>query len=405
MFAPSREAGLEVMAGFMPRAGRAYAQDRNHDPGPHGDQPVSRLSPWIRHRLVLETEVLAAAHAQHGLQAAEKFLQEVCWRSYWKGWLEQRPWVWSDYRTALAGLDKQWSGDSLYRAALAGETGIDCFDAWVRELRDYGYLHNHARMWFASIWVFTLNLPWQLGADFFLRHLLDGDPASNTLSWRWVSGLQTKGKTYLARPANIRKYTGGRFDPAATQLAETAEPPPWQAHPDPVPLRDFRIPAADGPVALLLHEDDLGPWPEEWLQGREVAAIAALDTTPLRSPQPMSDPVRRFAAGALDDGLARAALTHGVKGTRVGGDANPSQALRQWAESAGVRRILTPWAPVGPTRDVLDALIPSLRLRGVHLGMLRRDWDSAVWPLATGGFFAFWKRLKPQLEDLLVAGR
>ena len=62
-------------------------------------------------------------------------------------------------------------------------------------------------MWFASIWIFTLNLPWQLGADFFMQHLLDGDPASNTLSWRWVAGIQTKGKNYLARKSNIEKYS------------------------------------------------------------------------------------------------------------------------------------------------------------------------------------------------------
>ena len=94
-----------------------------------------------------------------------------------------------------------------------GATGIDCFDAWARELVATGYLHNHARMWFASIWIFTLRLPWELGADFFLRHLIDGDPASNTLSWRWVAGLQTAGKTYLATAENIARFTGGRFAP------------------------------------------------------------------------------------------------------------------------------------------------------------------------------------------------
>ncbi|MCK7502530.1 MAG: hypothetical protein MZW92_81430 [Comamonadaceae bacterium] len=84
-------------------------------------------------------------------------------------------------------------------------------------------LHNHARLWFASLWIFTLELPWALGADFFLRHLLDGDPASNTLSWRWVVGLQTPGKIYLARADNIARFTAGRF-PAVTGLATAARP-------------------------------------------------------------------------------------------------------------------------------------------------------------------------------------
>ena len=71
-------------------------------------------------------------------------------------------------------------------------------------------MHNHARLWFASIWIFTLKLPWELGAAFFLEHLHDGDPASNTLSWRWVAGLHTKGKNYVASADNIEKFTDGK---------------------------------------------------------------------------------------------------------------------------------------------------------------------------------------------------
>ncbi|BAU31831.1 deoxyribodipyrimidine photo-lyase [Microcella alkaliphila] len=95
-------------------------------------------------------------------------------------------------------------------------------------------------MWFASIWIFTLRLPWQLGADVFLRNLLDGDPASNTLSWRWVAGLQTRGKTYQATADNIARFTDGRYRPRG--LATTAEPldgpppPPAGAAPEQRPL-------------------------------------------------------------------------------------------------------------------------------------------------------------------------
>jgi deoxyribodipyrimidine photo-lyase len=82
--------------------------------------------------------------------------------------------------------------------AVNGQTGLTCFESWVTELVETGYLHNHARMWFASIWILTLGLPWRLGAVFLYRHLLDGDAASNTLGWRWVAGLQTRGKPYPA---------------------------------------------------------------------------------------------------------------------------------------------------------------------------------------------------------------
>jgi deoxyribodipyrimidine photo-lyase len=115
---------------------------------------------------------------------------------------------------------------TAYAQAVEGRTGIAAFDTFACDLVRHGYLHNHARMWFASIWIFTLKLDWELGADFFLRHLRDGDAASNTLSWRWVAGLHTKGKTYLARADNIARFTAHRPDGPLTAegLAEEAEP-------------------------------------------------------------------------------------------------------------------------------------------------------------------------------------
>ena len=168
---PTRAAGLQRLAAFVPLAGRDGAARRNHDlPGhPH----VSRLSPWLRHRLVSEAEVVTAVLSRHSPAAAEKFTQEVFWRSYWKGWLEQRPAVWTTYRRDLqAALNRLATEAGLragWEAACRGDTGIDAFDHWARELVATGWMHNHARMWFASIWIFTLRLPWELGADFFLR--------------------------------------------------------------------------------------------------------------------------------------------------------------------------------------------------------------------------------------------
>ena len=77
-------------------------------------------------------------------------------------------------------------------------------------------------MWFASIWIFTLDLPWELGAEFFLKHLYDGDSASNTLGWRWVAGIQTPGKHYLASEWNIKKFTNNRYE--KIKLNESAKP-------------------------------------------------------------------------------------------------------------------------------------------------------------------------------------
>lgn len=210
---PTRDAGLARLAAFTSRAGRDYARDRNEDRGPGLRANVSALSPWIRRRLVTEAEVIDAVLGRHRFEACEKFIQEVFWRGYWKGWLEMRPVVHARYEAERDILRARWAGESSLTSALEGRTGLGCFDAWVRELVEIGWLHNHTRMWFASIWIFTLRLPWQLGADFFDQHLLDADAASNTLSWRWVAGLHTKGKHYLARAENIRIHTRGRFDP------------------------------------------------------------------------------------------------------------------------------------------------------------------------------------------------
>jgi deoxyribodipyrimidine photo-lyase len=392
---PTRAAGLARLAAFTPCMGRLYATERNFDRGPDDRSHVSGLSPWIRHRLVGEWEAARAAVETHGAAASEKFVQEVFWRTYWKGWLEQRPGVWRDY---LAGLEVQRrrldssSGlrDAHGRACL-GQTGLACFDAWAQELAASGTLHNHTRMWFASIWIFTLRLPWELGADFFLRHLLDGDAASNTLSWRWVAGMQTRGKHYLARASNIARYTEGRFDPAG-ELDEDAAP--LDA---PEPPRAAPLPRADAPpsgrFALLLHEDDAGLDPP---LAAAPAAIAGFAQPEARSPFGCSEAVARFAHGAVADSLRLAGERHSIAATAL----DPAQ-IADWAAAAGLREVVTPWAPVGWTATLLEGVARDLAARGITLRRIRRDWDEACWPHATRGFFAFREHI-PELCGRLL---
>ena len=195
-----------------------YSDLRNYDSGPKQPTSVSQLSPYISHRVLLEYDIVNQILAKHPLLKTEKYIQEIFWRIYWKGWLELRPNVWTDF-VKESSADNQ---SQAYLDAINAETDIDFFNAWVEELKEYNYLHNHARMWFASIWIFTLKLPWQLGASFFLANLYDGDPASNTLSWRWVAGLQTKGKNYLATKSNIEKYSN--ITVGAINLIDNAAP-------------------------------------------------------------------------------------------------------------------------------------------------------------------------------------
>ena len=191
---------------FIQNGLKEYSSKRNYDFGPESRENVSNLSKYISHRFINEYQLIKEILSENKLQKVEKFIQEVFWRVYWKGWLEHRPQVWNDFIHA----DPDFIEDD-YNRAINGNTGIVCFDDWVKELKNENYLHNHTRMWFASIWIFTLNLPWQLGAKFFMKYLLDGDAASNTLSWRWVAGIQTQGKNYIARESNIRKFTNQRY--------------------------------------------------------------------------------------------------------------------------------------------------------------------------------------------------
>ncbi len=206
-FEISREGALKQLDAFINSELANYSFKRNFDLGPKDKSNVSCLSPYISHRLITEYEVAKSVLAKFPYQKVEKYIQEIFWRVYWKGWLELRPQVWTDFIEDLKGLKE----DDNYKKAINGETQIECFNDWVKELKENNYLHNHTRMWFASIWIFTLNLPWQKGAEFFMKHLYDGDAASNTLSWRWVAGLQTKGKHYVAQSWNISKFTNNKY--------------------------------------------------------------------------------------------------------------------------------------------------------------------------------------------------
>jgi deoxyribodipyrimidine photo-lyase len=252
-------------------------------------------------------------------------------------------------------------------------------------------------MWFASIWIFTLRLPWALGADFFLRHLMDGDPASNTLSWRWVAGLHTKGKTYLARVSNIAKYsaTEFRFDrPLASEavpLVETVEHP-RRAIPDAGPL-------PDRPYVLLVTEDD--GWLAD-MSDHPPEGVVGLLATHDRSPLGAGGKATAFARGAVRDAV-------GLSGVPNAGPDGPvmddwAGAILTAAENAGTRDVVTAYLPVGPVADRMADTARQLREAGVTLHRVRRPYDSVAWPHATRGFFGLKKKIPQILQELGLSG-
>ena len=221
-FEASKAAALNRLNNFVEQNLSEYSKLRNFDFGPENRTNISGLSPYITHGVINEKEVIEKSLSKFSFSKNEKFIQEVLWRTYWKGWLELRPNVWTDYVAELNKIREEYKDNQNYKNAITGRTNIECFNYWVTELKENNYLHNHTRMWFASIWIFTLELPWQLGAEFFMQHLYDGDSASNTLGWRWVAGIQTQGKHYLASEWNIKKFTNNRFN--NIKLNETAPP-------------------------------------------------------------------------------------------------------------------------------------------------------------------------------------
>ena len=374
-FVMTREAALRQLQAVTSRLGRVYASERNTDAGPDADATTTALSPYLRRRLLLEEEVVAAAMAAHG-SGAYKFVSEVFWRTYFKGFLETHPDIWDRYVSDLGAEQEKLASSSglrhVYRKAVDGETGIGCFDEWAQELTATGWLHNHTRMWFASIWIFTLRLPWTLGADFFLRHLLDGDPASNTLSWRWVAGLHTRGRVYAARAENIQRYTGGRHSPIG--LNENPEPLE-----EATAATTCKLPSAgtvpDGDVALLLHLDDLHPESLP-LGSAHVACVAGL----VAHTPGATEAVRRADAQAMADALDRARSHFGC----------PAAAVEAgWDDGLPV---VAAWAPVGPSASALPS----------GCTLIRRPWDEMAWPRATRGFYNLKSAIPGILEHVGV---
>ncbi|WP_162024558.1 MULTISPECIES: FAD-binding domain-containing protein [unclassified Lentimonas] len=377
-----------MLEAFMPRAGVEYGRRRNIDYGPKNRMNVSGLSPWVRQRVIPEWELITEVLKHHTSGEASKFIDEVCWRTYWKGWLRLRPTVWDDYIAELA-KDRDAMADHLrLQSVLAADSGIDCMDAWTRELIDTGYLHNHARMWYASIWIHTLHLPWSLGADFFMRHLLDGDPAVNTLSWRWVAGLHTQGKSYLATASNIQTYSNGRFFPqiplatVPVEVSQSSGAPPADTLEPLMPLGEFSR------VGVLLQEDDLSAI--DWLGDRSgVVACAGCLPQQTYSQHGIEPSVFNFRHACMADALASKGAVY-------------TQLLEvvEWARNHALDGLLIAEPPIGLWTHLLPELEDTLRREGIQLVVQRHWWDEHFYPHARAGFFRFKKAIPAAIDHL-----
>lgn len=403
-FPLTRDAALERWRAFLPQV-PSYAAGRNHVTTPP-QRHVSGLSPAIRLGLVTPQEIVRDTLAAHPFQRAEKWLQEVCWRTYWKGWLQLRPQVWQTWRRRVRMLRETLPESTLRRVdeVSSGHSGVAVMDRFARELRDTGYLHNHARMWWASFWTHAEKLPWELGADFFFQHLLDADPASNTLSWRWVAGLQTPGKTYLVRRSNLERFCDAELlnDPGGLESLEDGRVTPAVLHetldlsPAPLPDLPTQAPELTGRIGLWLHADDLC-LESSPLQALRPAGILAVTSQKAYQHYRLS-PLRIASLhGALQDGLRRASVHFACQGHVLEAD-DTAAALASWLQEQGMHTLVTMAPHTGPVADALPAIRQALDAHGIRLHLTRRLWDSQLFPLARAGFFPYWEKTSRRLK-------
>ena len=406
----TRARALELLADFLPRAGRDYQNNRNLDRGRDGHSFVSRLSPYVRHRILSEEELISNVLTSHSRSAAFKFIQEIFWRTYWKGWLEHRPVVWDRFevevQSEFAKLKQVPVKNKIFEQAIGGSTEIAIFNSWVNELKETGYLHNHARMWFASIWIFTLRLPWQLGADFFYNHLLDGDPASNTLGWRWVAGLQTAGKTYLATESNIRKNAAQRLktiphserglERLATQTFEIEDSLTIEEKaPSSSRFVDLSPVGIEENDAVLVTVEDLST---QWLD-RAGNHVAIFEKTDGRH----SEIKKKFRQEAIEEVKYRIAENSsvGIENIKIFESAHE---ISSWMEEQGLNDLHSSYIPTGEIRSSLAELPTMLESSGHCYYEHLNDYDRTVWPHCRKGFFQLGKSIDSLIDTLGLDG-
>ncbi|MGB6230494.1 MAG: FAD-binding domain-containing protein [Litorimonas sp.] len=186
----------------------AYGRTRNDTDG-----AVSRLSPFLRHGVLTMADVRNAVLATvETPETAERFVQQLAWRDYWQRlYAEMGEGVWNDREAYKTGFEAGDYADDLPEDIARAETGVAVIDHFLRELIETGWIHNHARLYLAGYVCHFRRVKWQAGARFFLTHLLDGDPASNNLSWQWAASTFSN-KPYYFNLENVQRFVGDGVD-------------------------------------------------------------------------------------------------------------------------------------------------------------------------------------------------
>ena len=376
-FEASRAKALDKLDYFVENNLSEYSKLRNFDYGPDNRSNISCLSPYITHGIISEKEVIKKSLNKFSFSKNEKFIQEVLWRTYWKGWLELRPSVWTDFLIELKKIKEDFQNNQTYKNAIEGKTNVECFNYWVNELKENNYLHNHTRMWFASIWIFTLNLPWQLGAEFFMQHLYDGDAASNTLGWRWVAGVQTQGKHYLASEWNIKKFTNNRF--SNIKLNENA-PPKISEKKYSILKQDFTNPENIDQNNLIIFENNLCFETSDF-QNNKFKKFYIISNKNENRCIKLSEKVLKFKSSLIQDQEQR------FKNQSIDCEVIDISEIKKIEKAVGL------YPTIGENLDYLNS-------NTFKINFLYRELDQNSWQYCNKGFFNF-KNYIPKIISTL----
>lgn len=356
---------------------------------------MSGLSAAFRYRLLCESEAAASLFRRYNPSKAEPLLKQLCARDYWRGWSEGRPQVYLAYLRARDDDRRRFTGTQTLAVAEDGRTGLLAFDEWNRQMIETGWLPQQARLWYASIWIFTLRLPWTLGAAHFASHLVDLDPASAVLLWRSVAGLHLGQKPYVAKAAEIAKWSKGRYD-LTGHLNERPVALTGPALPAP---RFQEFPSAPSRIlgdryALLVTPEDLSP---------ETSAIGSLKPSlvlltgceNLDKNTVWSPLVKEYLETILGDAAARLAQHFDCPVERLAPSQEVGESIASRLRTENLPHLVYQQPSIGPWQEMLSRA--TFKDVGLKYFPLRRNWDSKLWPSATRTLLDFQDAVKPRL--------
>jgi deoxyribodipyrimidine photo-lyase len=374
---PTREAALGRLGSVdFTRAGKGNGVGDSASP----TLPPSSVD--VGHRLVLESEVLRAASRG---DAAGEVERGLAWQGFARGWLAYRPRAWTDYRRSveesLAKVESRAAARRPYLQAVLGETGIERLDRWANQLISTGELEMTARLAFASAWIFSLRLPWVIGADFFDRHLLDSNAAFNLCSWRWVAGLDRE-TPFLIDAAAFESLGGTSEDAATLSVRADALVDPQRRNPRP-PESLAAITDAPGTGLLVLGNDlclEHSP-----LRPLHVRAVAGGWPSRLSDAMRLAEPVAEFGREGIADALRRASSHFQAPRTELR-EREWLEDAHDWTRDQALSRIVVLDPGVGPWDEIVAELARCVERTDVEVVRVRRDWDALLLP-ASGETF------------------